>query len=78
MKGFTQFAMAGLFLISSLALAQQATPTAKHKRVHTRPPYSGPMKKVDLSKLKHPLLPVGKAKPKTGIQQTPAGQTIVR
>ncbi len=79
MKRIIAMAVAGLWIAGSLALAQQATPTVKHKRVHTRPPYSGPMKAVDKSKMKRPPLPPkGKAKPQTGTQQAPTGQIIVR
>ncbi len=87
MKKIITIAVAGLFLATSLGLAQeegsvkspQATLAAKHKRVHTRPPYSGPTKAVKKADYKHPNMPPKpKEAPKQGTAQAPAGQIIVR
>jgi hypothetical protein len=79
MKRIITIVMAGFFLAEASVWAQQATPIAKHRRTHTRPPYSGPMKAIDKGKVKQPHLPPkGKAKLQTGTEQVPTGQINVR
>jgi hypothetical protein len=77
MKKIFVFGMAGLFLATSLGWSQQATPIAKHKRVHTRPPYSGSIKTAKPSDQKLlRLQPAAKKKAKAETTSTPVSQSV--
>ncbi len=73
-------AVAFLAAFTSMSWAQvQSTPVVpKHKRAHTRPPYSGPKKAVDPSKVHPRFMPKNRGHQNAAKTPTASGQIIVR